>query len=1137
MADVKDNSYIVITRRIGARTENLANQLFNGYVYNMSLQVGYNGAATALTLNLALNKTLNQVQKSSDVITDRKKDINRVNSLIESQKSGKIGSVGNLGNAGTGSSLGAQHNIAKLADSDFDINPNFIGINCSYDISIRNSREEDSYTFNNFKITSFAVNKTNDRKILTLTLQDNSFVLDKIFIGLLGQHVALDQRSESEALVSNIQMSCPPVGTSSRGGTLTLNNLAQTLHFSSSTFKTNFFNQLGISNDKDYADLDFVTGDLNSEKENYVIIKSKNKNKSIFRGYGAVIILGEEDFKDAPCDAAEISYTFDTLLKAIQALGIELGSVKDAESVLKDKSGGRLRKSYSGTLRQVLNQWCEDYAYSYSIDFNLSTRDRMVLKAVDLASSMSKESLLKAKLDLENAEASQNDQDKSFVIKNQNLSYDLSQQQLRLYSSYYYKNAKEREINYQQDLGAVNLNAIDIRNEFSFLFYRGGNTRDFSGSKRNYFQVLYSAMLGKFSPALRAIYNYRIGAVQALGFLPYYTGANNAELPIPRDRDGLHTKEIAQVFGLSPDGLFSDEGMPIYAAHAGFYNQELAESVFDLELLIADSIGKYYWSDEKTLADGEAGNTEFYINHEVDTTAASVQKVLVGELYQLDIFKRFRYLIGQISSVFSSGTSDYYRAYRVFQESFISISNACAQAEVAFNQLQGNSLSFKKYRFFYERSNATYGVYQDFINDLQKLKLSIAAGTTVQPVELDLASLYKPFFKELTPVSLGALQAVIPINFNNVSFGSFKFGVLMGVQNAFQPYEFYRNVGVNTIEFQNSIYERCKQIVRLADSGRQSVVLKNLKTCNKTLLYQTCIQPFEQAEENKGIDEQLSFAAGPNPNRCIRLKIVRRNGVISPNFVLNSLYSTLQTDWDLSALATSATNVSVQTLRNLNPISFGAFRSTTTFETIAAPSQASFPVTLVSRTNYKYFKPFINFVDGGLENPQDLLGIINNQNFSLQIDLNNITPNLRELFADDTVAQYINNDGVSVGVPSNSPMYIQYQGYNQDNPAYEFTTFNQYHAALRNVFDLRNKSLSEPNLLYSIDLFCSEINSTLKNALSIDNGLSSLNINLNQQGLNLSCSFESSPASVQSLETLILRNRPNIKLVNTNVFQ
>ena len=83
MAQVKNNSSINITRTqfSSGQTVNLGNKLFNGYVYALSLDVGFDGNPSTLTLNLALNKTLKEAKSALSVQEQRKKDINFLNQL------------------------------------------------------------------------------------------------------------------------------------------------------------------------------------------------------------------------------------------------------------------------------------------------------------------------------------------------------------------------------------------------------------------------------------------------------------------------------------------------------------------------------------------------------------------------------------------------------------------------------------------------------------------------------------------------------------------------------------------------------------------------------------------------------------------------------------------------------------------------------------------------------------------------------------------------------------------------------------------------------------------------------------------------------------------------------------------------
>ena len=1155
MGEVKKNSSINITRRIGSSVENLSNKLFNGYIYNMSLDVGYNGAATVLTLNLALNRTINQVKLNKDIISDRKKDIKRVKSLVANQKTVPLNYVGNTGNSGAGTYIGAQNQIAQISDKDFNIDPNYIGTTCSYDIAIYDPLGKPTYNFRNFKIVTFSINKKNDQKILTLVLKDNSFVLDKIFVGLLGQEIAIDYRSETDALVSGINISCPEIGTTCKAGTVTLNNLRQSLHFSNNNFKNNFYNQLGIGKDKNYSNINIFAGDtVSSDKANYVIISSKDTNKSIYKGYGAVIILGEEEFKDAPCAAAEVSYSFSTFLKAIKKLGITIAennrppnspATVDYSSI-KDKSGGKLKKSFHGTLRQVLNQWCEEFGYSYCVDFTKSSSDAFVIKGIDLSSSLGKETVLSTKLALEDLESSSSNS--TFVIKSEDFSYDLSQQKLKIYSSYYFKDAKEKTITHQNDLGNKAFRSISLLTEFPQLFgsgMTGGNVgvgsnrvRDFSGAYRSYEEVLTSAILGKHSPRLREIYNYSIGAYQALGFVPFYGDASSSRVQLPADKTLIFSEAISHVLEYQSQNLFSEDGSPCYDMGLGFYNEELSRTVLELESFIADFVGRYYWTDLISVLDGEYGNENYYAKYEV-SSSAPVQKILAGQLYNLDVFKKARYLIQSIAAVFSTGTTQYFNAYHSLTDAAVNINNICKQADDAYTQLKGNTLAFKKFRFFYERSSASYGIYQEFINDIQNLKVSIAGNTTAAPEQIDLGQIYSPSFKEMSPVSLGLLQAALPIDISNVALGSFKFGVLIGVTPFRQIFKFSPQANKpNQIEIQNSIYSRCAELLKINTSGRPSVVAKNKKACSKTLLYETCVKPCDQASTDMGIDDTVDFVSGPNPYSCFRVRIDRYNTKFLDNFVLGQLFRPISSGGSLSleAMVDNQSSVLVSSLRNAGNKPYTEFKLTNQYESITAPSTATYQIRLISTTTSETFMPFKNYILGGVEDAGDLLKILNNEDFSLDLNVNNITPNVRELFGDATNPSFINAP-VDLTRVADYPVFIQYQGYNGDNPIYEFSTFSKYHDALKTYYDSASRSLSEPSVKFSADIFCSEISSGLKGLLTVDNGLTKLNINLAENGLNINCSFDSYPASLVNLETLINKNKPNIKLLNTNYFQ
>jgi hypothetical protein len=128
--------------------QNLGNKLFNGYVYNMSLDIGFNGQPTGLILNLALNRTLKNVKTNDTVNSKRKSDIAILNSTIASKNLQKASELASKGNVGTPSV------ISQIVDKDFQLDEQYMGINTSYNISILDGDGKSCYDLKNFRIAS-----------------------------------------------------------------------------------------------------------------------------------------------------------------------------------------------------------------------------------------------------------------------------------------------------------------------------------------------------------------------------------------------------------------------------------------------------------------------------------------------------------------------------------------------------------------------------------------------------------------------------------------------------------------------------------------------------------------------------------------------------------------------------------------------------------------------------------------------------------------------------------------------------------------------------------------------------------------------------------------------------------------------
>ena len=1144
MGEVKKNSAIVIKRSIGGKTDNLGNGLFNGYVYSMSLDVGFNGEATSLTLNLALNKTLNQVATRSSVIEDRKKDVAKVKALMASKKSVSPGSINNSGNTGN---VGTPSKIAAIVDKDFKIDERFMGVECSYNIQIIDTETNtSSYNLQNFKIVSFSINKTNNQKILTIVLKDNSFVLSKIYVGILGQQVAMDTRSVQNARISGVKINCAP-NNQNFGGIVTLNNLLQPLHFANSSLMNKMIAQGRI----DTQTMNAESG--NADKANYVVISSKDSNKTIFNGYGAAIIIGEEQFKDAPCASSEVDYSFDTLLKAMKKLGITIAKDAANQDSLVDKSKSRVRRSYYGNLKEVLNQWCDDYAYTYVVDFATESNKVFTIKGIDLSNPLAKETVLKTKLDFETLESASS----NFVIKSQDFSYNMNQKHLKVFSSYYTKDSRDKNVSLETNLGTVSLRCVLLTDMFPQLFADySSSKKDFAGTSRTYDQVVISSVLGLYDSKLREIYNYSIGAYQALGFTPIGDRALDINGGVIKGQNELVFSEaINQVLDQQQELFFDSLGDPTMDVRMGFFNAGLANKVLEIENYIANFIGRHFWTDEIDFADGSSANSDFSVDYQVNTSPAT-QKILAGELYNLPVFQQGKLLINSIQSIFQ-GTDKYYGAFRELQALKVQADTICDKAKDVYSKFITDANTLKRYRFYYERSSATYGAYKDFIDDLKMLRYSV--GNLNEVFDVDLSEAYAPTFKELSPVSIGALQATLPIDMTNLPLPNLKFGVLMAFNANNQIFSFdYSGVAdtVNPLELESSIINKCRIIAEANSTGNERAKNLTKNSCSKTIYYSTCILPSEENKIASDNSAKLNFESGPDPWNCKSISIKRRNmWVANPSpRQQNYLNSIIQANITktlvvvqnyISLEPTVLDQVNVQSIRFPNkndprakiPYNQYVISYALIDEPIVLPSQNSFNIKLVSNLNTSLYLPYLNLVLGGLEDRQDLQSILDNDAFSVDVTSNNITPNLRELFIDQTVGQ-VASAGVLIGQPNNDdPVVIDYKGYVDNDPSYEFQTFSQYHAALKAYYQNKSISLLEPNVKYSAEIFCSKITPSMKDLFSPLNGLRKLNINLSENGLSISFDYESLPANPLKLETLITKSRPNIKLQNTNFFK
>jgi hypothetical protein len=299
---------------------------------------------------------------------------------------------------------------------------------------------DSSVTFGGFsfngKVFSYEKSESNSGNILSVTLIDKSTILDKIYVvafrpGIFGK-----------------------TGTSA--------NTSLAVEFS--------------DEEKDYYVLD----------NNFKLIKKTYTNSSVSRKVrtgnfkeGDFLVVGSEEAPDTKCEIASTSYVFSDLKNLASFVsGFSSCPIND----------NKIRKTYEGTLRSVLNSWCQDFGYSFYWDYSTNT-----LKFFDLKNAV--------------FSVPENVIDSKIVSKNFSESAEGKFNQLAV--NYFAKPYNPKTQSVTADVSQKSAFTLSPYN-FSYFIDRSLTTDEVSvyGGGRTMQQFIESAVCGYLSPSLRTIYNF-----------------------------------------------------------------------------------------------------------------------------------------------------------------------------------------------------------------------------------------------------------------------------------------------------------------------------------------------------------------------------------------------------------------------------------------------------------------------------------------------------------------------------------------------------------------------------------------------------------------------------------------------------
>ena len=258
------------------------------------------------------------------------------------QKKGVVVKPGMFGNAfirGVNLDIGLSDNPSSVQVSLF----NSSGKYANYGSALSFLSPYNIKIGKDLKIVSYLVGQKtktgSNEKSLELEFIDGSHILDRVYVGGIGVHT-LDRRAYNyQGQVATIPVVCESC-------------------YADSIISVNSYKDL--SELKTVIPITFppLTGR---------VLRVANGNYVGNNQYGGAVFVGNEKFTNTSCDLAEVDYSFTELKQACENMKIKIDipdlSVNGAGAPL-------LRRTYWGTLREVLQKWCADFGISFTYDFS-----------------------------------------------------------------------------------------------------------------------------------------------------------------------------------------------------------------------------------------------------------------------------------------------------------------------------------------------------------------------------------------------------------------------------------------------------------------------------------------------------------------------------------------------------------------------------------------------------------------------------------------------------------------------------------------------------------------------------------------------------------------------------------------------
>lgn len=490
----------------------------------------------------------------------------------------------------------------------------------SADLSVRKDGAKNiivgNFTFYDFYLVSYSIDKEVENSILTLTYKDKSIFMDKVFIGLFTYHYgnSFDAKGQffqnsgilnNEITLANFKYKCDDSPTGIKNAFLRRElNRVQTKQASQIIYNQNVSKFAKFTKRPD-----FLTSDAFFSQYDY----------RTFGVDGGYIILGREEINEENCSLPEVSYCFKDLTSALAYANIpgiidfNLGDDNEIYRIL--------RRKYFGSLRSVLDQWGGDFGFKFyyqpKIDFytkNYSTPNVAPVK-VTVDEGIKLINLTSTSTTLKNLNSIFENLHLQKVIENLSETATLEGTRKTNVVTPIRREARSFTSSYST---LRNNNAKVLTLDYLPYFYGNNPASD---------DTVIGGTLSIYDPALRDIYHLSKGNISAMGISKVYDILSNKFIVSNLDFLLLFGPGL----GDSPSVILDD-----YVVYLAVYDEAKHNLIKEWEkAIMSDYYGKYYMlpngNKDRSYCDG---GTSYSITY---STVPQSQSYIANELPFADL--------------------------------------------------------------------------------------------------------------------------------------------------------------------------------------------------------------------------------------------------------------------------------------------------------------------------------------------------------------------------------------------------------------------------------------------------------------------------------------------------------------------